>query len=328
VFGGVDTLVQAFALGDALSKNASNADAYVDRLCAASSSLRDRPVLRDSYRRDRDAAAFMAPLIDYEKPLDDPPGRLHLPDELRQRINSYGSEWPMRITDRDLIGLEFSWMAALGQFDHWTLLGAGRLRDVPPGNIFRDPIPNYVSLMLWSKLRFGLGLRRGDLTSASAEVRHLADLVRSQGILLAEMIAVAIYKLDARARELVAAADVDVAGWGDLEVDQLERYRRTTYASIFFTFPGVSHDTVKKALDCMLSPCVALTEGAGANRSLGAYAATNNLPLLREIAGEYDCEEALIARAADGQEMSAGEALEAAARDLESQIPKHLAPVR
>jgi len=89
VFGGVDTLVQAFALGDALSKNASNADAYVDRLCAASSSLRERPVLRDLYPRDRDAAAFMAPLIDYEKPLDDPPGRLHLPDELRERITSY-----------------------------------------------------------------------------------------------------------------------------------------------------------------------------------------------------------------------------------------------
>ncbi len=328
LFGGVDTLVQGFGLGEALSKNASNADAYVDRLCAESGALRERPALRDSHTRERDAASFMAPLIDYERPLDDPPGRLHLPVELSERITSYGSEWLMRITDKDLTGLDFSWMAALGQFDHWTLLGAGRLRDVPPTNIFRDPIPNYVSLMLWSKLRFALALRSGDLFSASAEVRHLADLIRSQGILLSEMIAVAIYKMDARARELAAAAAIDVAGWGHLEADQLERYRRTTYASIFFTFPGVSQDTVRKALNCMLSPCVALTEGAGANRSFGAYAATDNLPLLEEIAAAHDCEEALIARAANSQEMAAGEALEAAARDLHSQIPKNLDPVR
>jgi hypothetical protein len=190
MFGRAVTLVQSFALGEALSKNAANADAYVDRLCAESRNFREWPALRSS--RTRDAAAFTAPLIDYEKPLDDPPGRLHLPDELRERITSYGSEWPTRITDGDLAGLDFSWMAAIAQFDHWTVLGAGRLRDVPVRNVFRDPIPNYVSLMLWSKLRFALGFRRGELAAASAEVRHLADLIQSQGILLAEMVAVAL----------------------------------------------------------------------------------------------------------------------------------------
>src|SRR5262249_61639039 len=138
-------------------KNAANADAYVDRLCAESGALRGQPPLRDLRTRESDAAVFMAPLIDYEKPLDDPPGQLHLPDELRQRITSYGSDWPTPITDPDLAGLDFSWMAALGQFDHWTLLGAGRLREVPVGNIFHDPIPNYVNLMQWAKLRLALG---------------------------------------------------------------------------------------------------------------------------------------------------------------------------
>lgn len=317
MFGRAVTLVQGFALGEALSKNAANADAYVDRLCAESRSLREWPALRGS--RKHDAAAFMAPLIDYERPLDDPPGRLHLPDELRERITSYGSDWPIRISDRDLAGLDFSWMVAIAQFDHWTVLGAGRLRDVPVGNIFRDPLPNYVSLMLWSKLRFALGLRRGDLASASAEVRHLADLIRSQGILLAEMVAVALYKMEARARELAAAAGADVSGMGEFETNQLERYRRTTFGSIFFTFPGVRPETVKKALDCMPSPCVALAEGAGANRSFGAYGATDNLPLLREIASAHACEEALIARAVDSQEIAAGDALEGVAEDLDAQ---------
>ncbi len=320
----VAPLAQAFALGEALSQNAANAEAYVDRLCAESRALRERPALRNWHTRERDAAVFMAPLIDYEKPLDEPPGLLHLPDELRARINSYASDWT-RIPYQELAGLDFSWMAALGQFDHWSLLGAGRLRDVPVGNIFRDPIPNYVSLMLWSKLRFALALRQGDLTIASAEVRHLADLIRSQGILLGEMIAVALYKMDARARELASAAGADVTGWGELEVDQLERYRQTTFASIFFTFPGVRRETVNKALGCMLSPCVALAEGAGANRSFGAYGATDNLTLLEEIAISHQCEDALIARAINSQEVAAADALEGAAAHLDERIPNSLA---
>ena len=116
-------------------------------------------------------------------------------------------------------------------------------------------------------------------------------------------------------------------GWDQLEVDQLERYRRTAYASIFFTFPGVRSETVKKAMDCMLSPCVAVLEGAAANRSFGAVDLTDNLPLLGEIAAARDCEQALIARAADGEELAADEALEAA-RDLGSQIPKNLDSAR
>jgi hypothetical protein len=138
------------------------------------------------------------------------------------------------------------------------------------------------------------------------------------------MIAVALYKMDARARELAAAAGADVADWGELEADHLERYRRTTFASIFFTFPGVSPATVKKALGCMPSPCVALAEGAGANRSFGAYGATDNLTLVEEMAASHRCEDALIARAVGSQEVAAGDALEGAAAHLDERIPNFL----
>jgi hypothetical protein len=315
-FATAKNLVQDFALAEALSENASNAETYLNRLCAESSALRKQPALRELQTRERDAATFMAPLIDYERPINNPPGQLHLPDDLSQRITSYGADWPNRITDTDLSSLDFSWLVALDQFDHWTLLRAGRLRDVAPANIFLDPIPNYVSLQLWSKLRLPLGLRRGDLASAFAEVRHLADLIRSQGILIAEMIAVSIYKMDARVQGLAAAADVDAPGWYQLHADHLDRYRRITYASVFFTFPGVKPETVKKALDCMLSPCVALVDGVGVNRAFGTYASIDNLRLLQQIAVEHDCEAALIARAAGGDELAA------------SQIPKHLDPPR
>ncbi len=170
---------QRFDLALGLRKNAADAEAFVDQLCAESRILRERPLFRAPQGYERDAAPFLVPLIGYEKPLDYPPGQLQLMDELRTHLKSYGSDWLTKITDQDLAGVDFSWMAMLKQFDHWSMLGAGRLGDVPAGDLFRDPLLNYYDLTLWSKLRFAMGLRRGDLLAASAEVRHVADLMRS-----------------------------------------------------------------------------------------------------------------------------------------------------
>ena|SRR5438270_4145783 len=102
----------------------------------------------------RNAAQFMAPLVDYSPPLDNPPGRLHLADELKQRLTSGpGNDWGAKITAADLANLNFSWMTALAQFDHWSLYGAGPLKDFNGGDFFNTPIPNYTSLEEWAKLR-------------------------------------------------------------------------------------------------------------------------------------------------------------------------------
>jgi len=267
----------------------------------------------------------MAPLIDYEMPLHDPPGRLHLPDDLTGRIRAYDADWISRITDRDLAGFDFSWLPALAQFDHWSVLGAGRLRDYKPGDFFREPIPNYLSLQLWSKLRYALGLRRGDLAAASAEVRHLADLLRTQGILIAEMIAVALYRLDARARDAAAAAGFDVSAWVAPDPDQLLRHRETMFAGMFFTYPGVDSETVKKAVECLPSPCPALLEGVGANHAFGAYGSSDNLQLVRELALKHGCEEAIMERAVLSAQLRAGDAFEIFNSEIDAQIPKHMA---
>src|SRR5260370_1720152 len=102
----VAPLAQAVACGEALSQNAANAEAYVDRLCAESRALRERPALRNWHTRERDAAVFMAPLIDYEKPLDEPPGLLHLPVDLRARTNPSAPACP-RLPYHDLARLAF-----------------------------------------------------------------------------------------------------------------------------------------------------------------------------------------------------------------------------
>lgn len=328
LFGGVVAFRNSFAIGETLNRNAAAAEAYLGKLCEETDRLREQPAMREPSTRAQDAAQFMAPLMDYEKPLDEPPGRLHLPDELRQRIREYGPDWLTRITDRDLAGLDFAWLRALAQFDHWTVLSAGRLRDVKADNAFQFPIPNYSSVIVWAKLRAALALRHGDLAASSAEVRHLADLIRSQQFLLSEMVAIQIYKDDARARLVAAEAGADVSGWDALDVAQLDRQRAATFASIYFTYPGVEADTVRRAMDCMPSPCSALIEGAAANRSLGSFGATDNLQVVRDLSSARGCEQALFDRVVAARQLSAGEAAEIASSELDGRIEKFLGAPR
>ena len=230
LFGSVVALRNSFALGEALSKNAAAADAYVDKLCDEASKLREKPALREPSRHERE--------------------------------------------------------------------------------------------------RFALALRRGDLPAASAEVRHLADLIRSQQLLISELVAILIYKNDARARAVAASAGADLSGWDALDVDQLDRQRSATFASMYFTYPGVDAETVKKAADCMPSPCSALIEGASANRSFGSFGTADNLQLVRELSAARGCEPALLDLVVGARELPAGEAVEMAAKDLDGQIAKYLGGAR
>jgi hypothetical protein len=181
---------------------------------------------------------------------------------------------------------------------------------------------------LWSRLRLAAAFRRGDFAQASSDVRHLADLIRTQEILIAEMIAVAVYRLDARAREVAVARGVDVAGWPQPDLEQLDRHRRTAFASLYFTFPGVNPGTLRKAVGCMPSPCSALLEGAGANRTVGAYGSVDNLDLVSDLAREHGCESATLDRARRTRELVPSEALDSAGEDISGRIPKLLSDSR
>src|SRR5947209_4756805 len=65
LFGPLVAIGQGQAFADALQKNAANADAYVDTLCSEGNKLRTQSPIRPPRNRERDAAQFMAPLVDY-----------------------------------------------------------------------------------------------------------------------------------------------------------------------------------------------------------------------------------------------------------------------
>ena len=323
LLSGIAAFAQDFTVVETLEKNARQADAYLGMLCEDSAKLRQRPSPFREPGTARDAAAFMAPLMDYEIPYDDPPGRLHLKAELAERLKSYGPHWPLRIGDADLAGLDFRWLAELRQFDHWSVLGAGRLRDLPPGRLFVEAIPSYGHLMYWAKLRFALGFRRSDLPAAVAEVRHLTMLVRSQRLLISESVALALSRFEARARQVAVAAGEDVSWWAAPDTDRLELEGRTVFASVYFAYPGVREATLRKAVTCAPSPCVMLIEGAIANRML-ANGPGDNSGLIGTLFPQYGCEPAVLERIRQSRKATAGEALESARNDLGDWIATHL----
>jgi hypothetical protein len=313
---------QSLALGEALAKNAANADKYLDKLCGESAKLKAHPAMPDTAGVSADAAVFMAPRMDYEKPLDQPPGSLHLSDELRTKLR--GADWLAKITDQDLTGRDFSWMAALAQYDHWSYLGAGRLRDAPEINALSGSIPNYSSLIGWTKLRYALAMRRGDAAQASAEVRHLADLIASQGLLISQMVAVVIYREDVPARAAAQTAGQEVSAWIAPDLDDLQKTRELSFAAMYFGYPGVEPENVRKAMSCSLTPCVSLAEAAAINKSIGTAAGGDNLQLLNQLAADRGCEPLLFARINGTHEMATPEALDVMSDDLPLDIPKHL----
>jgi hypothetical protein len=327
LFGPLVAMGQGITLAALLNENAANADKYVDQFCEGTKKLQaDHPAGGDPGTQS-DAAQFMAPLMDYEKPLDEPPGKLHLAQPFRDRISGYHQDWPTLITDQDLAGLDFSWLTALQQFDHWSLFGAGRLRDVAPGNSFEDPIPNYSSLLYWTRLRYALALRKGDLAQASSDVLHLANLIRSQALLLGDMVAVALVRQDAHMRASVLASGGDVSRWPAPDVNELQSYRQLDFASIYFTYPGVSEATLRKAVDCMPSLCTALNEGAAANHAIGAYVDADNLELIASLSQQHGCDPGSIERARKSQQLSPLDALTSAVDStLGVEIPTRLQP--
>ncbi len=324
MFGWLVALGQDFLIGEVLARNAANADAYVDRLCEQSRRLQEKSRTSQPTTREHDAASFMAPLIDYEAPLDKPPGALHVADDLSQRLRDYGQDWPMRITDPDLDGLDFGWMEALAAFDHWSLLGDGRLRDAPATDLFSMPIPNYMSLLQWAKLRFALAIRRRDFAAAGTQVRHLAFLVHTQGLLVSEMVSVSFHRLEVRGREAAAAVGADLSEWSAPDAEQLDLERHLPFASIYFTYPGVNPETVRKAIACTPAPCSALFEGAGLNRTLGPHSAIDNSDLVLELAAAKGCEPALIERIRNSPRLEADRILHKIAEDFGHEIPKLL----
>ncbi len=278
-----------------LAQNAAAAEKYVDRYCEETKGLRRNKTFTEP-PRTRDAALFMAGRTDWEGGVV---GLLHLPAPLTERMNSPPGAW--RTMGPELYaGFDFGWMRELLAFDHWSLLTAGPLRDHPDVPFFEAPLPNYVTLQTWAKLRLLQGLREGDLAAASLEVRHLADLIASSGTLLGEMIRVAIHGIERKTWDDAGLVPPDPP------LTDAERFeaRHASFAGMYFLYPGVPRAVREKALECVPSRCSALVEAIGASSSLAGLvpSATGDVEWLL---AQAPCDPALAAQAAKAPPITA-----------------------
>lgn len=271
-------------------QNARAASELVDTFCAESERLRASGFPRADGPRNRDAWPYMSVRIDWEGQVR-PPGLLHLSSPLRQRLREYGADWPARIRDYDLDGLDFAWMTELQQFDHWDVLRDMRSVDPRGSNFFTAAIPNFVDLVSWTKLRWARAFAVGDSAAASADVRHLAVLLRTTGLLVADMQALRMLQLEREAHAFATAQGRPTGAWQPLPAEELDRYRRVVRSSPEFFAPGVSEATMQRAYECNgAARCSAIFEGVGLHTSAGHLARNDTTDQIDALANRSGCD--------------------------------------
>jgi hypothetical protein len=246
------------AVGQWLKRNAELAEKNVDKLCEDSKKLQTVDPLGER-PRTHDAATYLAVRVDWEGGRQ---GLLHLPEALATRLRGFApGTWVSQLDERDWAGLDFHWMKELDAYDYWSMSADGPMKDPASLDLLEAFQPNYIGLMSWTKLRLASALRTGDLPEASREVRHLADLIGSTGMLLGEMIRLALLRMDRTAWE---ASGQPVPEASTMTADAMALARKVQFGSTWFLYPGVPRAVREKALACAPARCTALMEALAA----------------------------------------------------------------
>lgn len=259
---GVDQVTSAALqhLDAFLSQNAAEAARVVDQYCADTKALRERAEFKPNARH-HDAAVFMEGRADWENGRI---GLLHLPEPLVARLKAPG--WQTAGPEL-YAGLDFSWMKQLGEFDHWSLSAQGPLRDGRPAVFVDAPLPSYVMLVHWARLRLLKGTHEGELEQATSEVLHLADLCASGGTLIGEMMRASSFHGLVRETWAQAGSAPPIAPFSEAERG---RVRAAAFAGTYLLYPGVPNEVRTRALACIPMRCAALQEALGVAASLRA----------------------------------------------------------
>jgi hypothetical protein len=239
--------------------------------------------------RVRDLAEHLRVLV-FVPEVATPLGLLHLPEALVTRMGTPPRNW-LTFTEADWAGLDFGWLRELAAFDHWSLTGDGPVKNQDQTVAFEEPMPSFMMLMQWQKLRLMKGLRDGDLAQATVETRHLGRLIESTGTLLGLMILASMNGVELLVWQQ-AGLPVPPGAWSD---DERGRVRRLGLSSPFFLYPGVSEAVRAKALACAANRCSMLAEGidgAAALREVTPQAGED----LQWLLGQHPCDEALARR--------------------------------
>ena len=284
-----------FEVSKLLKRNAAEAAANVERYCAETAKL-PRHIFDDppDAGLQRDAAYFLEPLVTWET---QPPtvGVLQLPQPLSDKIQAARDDWATALSVSDAAGLDFSWMAQLLNYDTWSLATVGPVVDqaatVDP---FYSPIPNYQAFGQYAKLRYVRALAQGDLIEAVNEVQHLADLLHSNGITIAEIHAAKLVRLGQQVEVAAAQRGYPSVAPRALDSSGYDAFHDLTLAGVAFMMPGVDDAVLKRATACVPDPCVAISEAIAQRREMERFSEQEDDESFWSFAGSLPCDSALL----------------------------------
>jgi hypothetical protein len=282
-------------LASALKRNRALAEAAAPPLCAQLEPLRQLPWLFERHRTV-DAAPLLDPLVRWATAWKFPDaGPLVLPPELNARLREAG--WMGRITAVDLGGRDFSWLTQATSADFWSIAGgAPRLAD-PETPWLQRTAPLFLNdFGPQVKLRWWLALERGDLAVARAETRHFATLLMSTDTLEGGGAALAVLRLESRAREEAVRRNLDVSDWVVPDAETLFASARAWFETTRLFAPGVTPETRARAAACVPTLCPFALEALGEAQSLPEQVSDEDRASLRslEVRG---CDQALLQQA-------------------------------
>jgi len=130
--------------------------------------------------------------------------------------------------------------------------------------------------MDWAKLRLVQALATGDASAALGDVQHLADLIASNGILIAELSAAHIVFYEQQFEGAASSSGLTLLAATPPFADQADyqRFHDLALAGAAFMFPGVDPAVAKRAVGCSPTPCAILVEQITLRREYDSFTDT------------------------------------------------------
>lgn len=208
-------------------------------------------------RGTKDAGPFLNSKVHWEIGDIHHQGSLVLPEFLNREMNK---DWAIKKPLFKKLGLNFSWMKELLQYDHWSPdTNSPAFPENKKYLTYSFPVPSYRDLITWAKLRLLYGKETGDTQSAYREVRHLIRLIWTNDYLVSSMVAVNMLKLEHQFHEVLLPEEE--GSWELIPEDAIMRGKRYFYSSRAFADIALNAEMLNAIPMTEVNLCSIVVEG-------------------------------------------------------------------
>jgi hypothetical protein len=214
-----------------------------------------------------DAAELMAEHVGWDAPdAGLPAPRAPVPPEVVQRFRESNDGGWVDLRDDVILNTDVQWFSKLPALGFWD---TDRGLEGVPFDAFAEPLPNFVALQAFAKVRLIQGLVHRDVVTAATEVRALVRLLVSTSSLVGAMVGCALLSIERHAYEAARAQGLEVSGWTPVSAADTDRLRAVLWAG-----PAMTSLLATGALAArrpVIGECLALREGVGGAHFLRGY---------------------------------------------------------